>query len=101
MNPRQWLLFGTLLSTATVAWSAEPTTTTNAATAPQQVWQMHDMNRPAPRVVTPGAQFSQLAPPPADAPPIRVAPDTALALIASVALLVVLGIAPTVLLGVF
>ena len=66
MNPRPWLLVGTLLSAATVAWPAEPTTT-NAAPASPPVWPMHDMNRPAPKVVTPGAQFSELAPPPADA----------------------------------
>lgn len=55
-----------LLFTATVARPAEPAST-NAAPAAPQAWPMHDMNRPAPRVVTPGAQFSQLAPPPSDA----------------------------------
>lgn len=54
------------LSTPIVAWPAEPAST-NLASATTVTWRMHDTNRPAARVVTPGAQFSQLAPPPADA----------------------------------
>ena len=38
-----------------------------AAPVPPLTWPAHDMNRPAPRMVTPGAAFSHLAPPPADA----------------------------------
>ena len=34
---------------------------------PDQPWHVHDMNRPVPRVVTPGATFSHGAPPPSDA----------------------------------
>jgi hypothetical protein len=39
----------------------------NAPIIPGTSWQVHDEKRPAPRVVTPGATFSQLAPPPSDA----------------------------------
>lgn len=34
---------------------------------PGTKWHVHDGDRPAPRIVTPGATFSHLAPPPADA----------------------------------
>lgn len=34
---------------------------------PDQPWHVHDLNRPAPRVVTPGATFSHGAPAPSDA----------------------------------
>ena len=38
-----------------------------AAPVPPLTWPAHDTNRPAPRMVTPGASFSHLAPPSADA----------------------------------
>src|SRR5262249_61570469 len=34
---------------------------------PGQRWHVHDGERPQPRIVTPGATFSLLAPPPSDA----------------------------------
>ena len=46
--------------------AAEPSPSA-PATNTSTVWRMHDMTRPVPRAVLPGAQFSQLAPPPADA----------------------------------
>jgi 3-keto-disaccharide hydrolase len=40
---------------------------TNTPLIPGTTWHVHDGTRPVPRVVTPGATFSHLAPPPADA----------------------------------
>jgi hypothetical protein len=40
---------------------------TNTPLLPGQPWRVHDMTRPVPRVVTPGATFSHGAPPPSDA----------------------------------
>ena len=40
---------------------------TNTPMLPGGVWHQHDPNRPQPPVVTPGATFSQGAPPPSDA----------------------------------
>src|SRR5580658_3406019 len=40
---------------------------TNTPMLPDGQWHVHDPNRPQPRVVTPGATFSQNAPAPSDA----------------------------------
>jgi hypothetical protein len=40
---------------------------TNTAMLPGGKWHQHDPNRPQPEIVTPGAAFSQGAPPPSDA----------------------------------
>jgi beta-glucosidase len=40
---------------------------TNTPMEPYGQWHVHDPNRPQPRVVTPGAAFSENAPPPSDA----------------------------------
>jgi hypothetical protein len=40
---------------------------TDTPSIPGTPWRVHDGNRPQPRVVTPGASFSLLAPPPSDA----------------------------------
>ena len=40
---------------------------TNTPVLPDGKWRVHDLNRPQPRKVTPGATFSDMAPPPSDA----------------------------------
>src|ERR1700733_9322110 len=40
---------------------------TNTSMLPGGIWHQHDPNRPQPDIVTPGATFSQGAPPPSDA----------------------------------
>ena len=40
---------------------------TNTPKHPDGKWRVHDANRPRPRVITPGAQFSHQAAPPSDA----------------------------------
>ena len=40
---------------------------TNTPMLPSTPWHVHDGDRPQPRIVTPGATFSQMAAPPSDA----------------------------------
>src|ERR1700704_5577595 len=40
---------------------------TNTPMLPNTPWHVHDGDRPQPRIVTPGATFSQMAPAPSDA----------------------------------
>lgn len=47
--------------------SADNVGYTDTPQIPGQRWRVHDAERPQPRVVTPGANFSQGAPPPSDA----------------------------------
>ena len=49
---------------------------TNTPFVPGTPWHMHDPARPQPRVVTPGATFSQGVPAPADSDSTAVAPLT-------------------------
>ena len=60
------LTAGALLAIATAS-SAETLGYTNTPFLPGGKWRVHDLNRPQPRKVTPGATFSDMAPAPADA----------------------------------
>src|SRR5580704_17291441 len=51
----------------TASRAAESLGYTDTPMLPGQPWHVHDPARPAPRVVTPGATFSDGAPPPSDA----------------------------------
>ena len=58
----------TIVSVLAAADNKKPATGyTDTPLLPDGKWRVHDDSRPRPQVVKPGASFSQLAPPPADA----------------------------------
>lgn len=54
-------------SNATAADAKHPIGYSDTPIIPGTQWHVHDGERPAPRVVTPGERFSHMAPPPSDA----------------------------------
>lgn len=66
-RPCSWLLGAACTAIAAATTAAEPVGYKDTPMLPGQPWHVHDPDRPQPRVVTPGATFSHLAPPPADA----------------------------------
>ena len=67
MNAFITALLVSLLIDSTLAVQAAEAPANAAPVVPPLTWPAHDMNRPVPRVATPGPSFSQLAPPPSDA----------------------------------
>lgn len=67
MNRHFPLLQASLVAALCIACPEPAQAAAGGQPIPPLTWPAHDMNRPAPRIVKPGASFSELAPPPADA----------------------------------
>lgn len=62
-----YIFAGMLLGAVVLSLNGAPVGYTDTPYLPGGKWHVHDPNRPQPRVVTPGAHFSDMAPPPSDA----------------------------------
>src|SRR6185503_8258314 len=69
MTMTRFLLYSTfiVIGLAGSVWAADSVGYSDTPIIPGTKWHVHDGERPQPPVITPGATFSHMAPPPSDA----------------------------------